>query len=65
MEQVSAGVRLRIYLPPGKSRFGLFALNVTARILQYFGDIWGLPYSAMNRQTNTLELAFNFKMSSS
>lgn len=37
-------VRCRVYTPPGQADLGKFALEVGARTLEYFSEIFGIPY---------------------
>lgn len=40
----SDGVLCRVYTPPGKKEQGRFALDVTARVLPYYKDYFGIAY---------------------
>ncbi len=38
------GVLCRVYTPPGKKEQGLFALDVTAKVLPYYKNYFGIAY---------------------
>lgn len=48
IEARSNNVDYRIYTPVGKSSHGQFALNVSTRIVEHFGSIWGSKYVNLN-----------------
>lgn len=40
----SDGVLCRVYTPPGKKNQGKFALSVTAKVLPYYKEYFGIAY---------------------
>ena len=44
LEQMSNGIRYRVYCSPGKEEYGKFALNVTVSLIEYWEDLFDVPY---------------------
>ena len=56
VEANAAGVRVRIYTPPGKAAYGAFALNLTVKVLQFYSESWGFPYADMNDKMDQISV---------
>lgn len=44
IEAQSAGVQIRVITTKGKAEWGRYALESTAKLLQYYNDYFGVPY---------------------
>ena len=44
IEMQSAGVQIRVITTKGKAEWGRYALESTAKVLQYYNDYFGVPY---------------------
>ena len=57
MSASSGGVTYSIYTPPGYGSWATLALNATVHAAEYFGRIFGLPYSHMNQKMDSISVA--------
>jgi len=44
IETQNSGVQIRVITTKGKSEWGRYALDISAKILQYYNDYFGVPY---------------------
>lgn len=56
VEANDSGVRIRIYTPPGMSAYGTFALDFTVKVLKFYSESWGFPYSDMNDKMDQISV---------
>ena len=54
LERTSRGVDYRVVVPPGKAAWAELAMNATVHAIEFFGDRFKLPYSAMNTKLDSI-----------
>ena len=52
IETESSGVKIRVITTKGKSQWGRYALESSAKILQYYNDYFGVPVSVAEARPN-------------